>query len=40
MIFAMAFPNVIGLIILAPEVKAELNDYIGKIKSGEIIRVK
>jgi AGCS family alanine or glycine:cation symporter len=40
MIFAMAFPNVIGLLILAPEVRQELRSYIGKIKSGEIIRVK
>ncbi len=40
MIFAMAFPNVIGLVILAPEVKQELTNYIDKIKSGEIIRVK
>jgi len=40
MIFAMAFPNIIGLIILAPEVKAELNDYLGKIKSGAILKVK
>ena len=40
MIFAMAFPNIIGLVILAPEVKQELNNYIGKIKSGEILRVK
>lgn len=40
MIFAMVFPNVIGLVILAPVVKEELNKYIGKIKSGEIVRVK
>lgn len=40
MIFAMAFPNIIGLIILSPEVRDELRNYIGKIKSGEIIKVK
>ena len=36
MIFAMAFPNVLGLYILAPEVKKDLIDYIKRIKSGEI----
>ncbi len=40
MIFAMAFPNVVGLVILAPEVKRELADYVGRIKSGEILKVK
>ncbi len=38
MIFAMALPNIIGLVILLPEVKEELNSYLAKIKSGEIIR--
>lgn len=36
MIFAMVFPNVIGLIIMAPIVKKELNNYINLIKSGTI----
>lgn len=40
MIFAMVFPNVIGLVILAPVVKEELNKYLAKIKSGEIVKVK
>lgn len=40
MIFAMAFPNIIGVAILAPKVRDELRDYLGKIKSGEIIKVK
>ena len=40
MIFLMLFPNMIGLIFLTPVVKAELNQYIGKIKSGEIRQVK
>lgn len=40
MIFAMVFPNVIGLVILAPVVKEELNKYLDKIKSGEIVKVK
>lgn len=36
MIFAMVVPNMIGLIILLPVVKEEVNSYVGKIKSGEI----
>ncbi len=33
MIFAMVFPNVIGLVILAPKVKVELDKYLELIKS-------
>lgn len=40
MIFAMAVPNIIGLVILVPVVRKELEKYIGKIKSGEIVKVK
>ena len=40
MILAMAFPNIIGLLILSPEIKADLNDYWTKLKSGEIKRYK
>jgi len=40
MIFAMAFPNIIGLIILAPEVRRDLNSYFRRIRSGEIKRYK
>jgi len=36
MIFAMCFPNIIGLYLLKGEVKDELDDYLGKIESGEI----
>ncbi len=36
MIFAMSFPNIIGLIFLLPVVKNELNTYLANIKSGEI----
>jgi len=36
MIFAMVFPNIIGVAILAPVVKKELAKYIDGIKSGEI----
>jgi len=40
MILAMAFPNIIGLLILMPEIKRDLNDYWSKLKSGEIKRYK
>ena len=33
MIFAMVFPNVIGLILLSPKVRDELNTYKSKIKA-------
>lgn len=33
MIFAMVFPNIIGLVFLAPRVKEELNRYLNRIKS-------
>lgn len=36
MIFAMCFPNVIGLYFMLPEVKQELEKYLTKIKEGEI----
>jgi AGCS family alanine or glycine:cation symporter len=32
MIFAMVFPNIIGLVILSPQVKEELKIYLEKIK--------
>ncbi len=38
MIFAMAFPNIIGLIILAPEVRNDLNSYLRRVRSGQIKR--
>ncbi|NPD45789.1 alanine:cation symporter family protein [Lentimicrobium sp. L6] len=36
MILSMGFPNIIGLLILAPEVKKDLKDYLRRVKSGEI----
>ena len=36
MIFIMALPNVIGLYLLSPVVKRELDSYMARIKSGEI----
>ena len=40
MIFAMCFPNVLGLYFLAPEIRDDLSDYFRRIKSGEIKRFK
>ncbi len=36
MIFAMAFPNIIGLLILAPEVRRDTISYFKRVRSGEI----
>lgn len=40
MILSMAFPNIIGLIILAPRVKRDLDKYWTKLKNGEIKKYK
>ena len=40
MILAMAFPNIIGLLILLPEIRHDLFDYWDKLKAGEIKRYK
>jgi AGCS family alanine or glycine:cation symporter len=40
MIFLMCFPNIIGLYFLAPEVKADLKEYLRRVKSGEIKRYR
>lgn len=36
MVFAMIFPNMIGLVILAPVVKEEIGKYMAAIKSGKL----
>jgi AGCS family alanine or glycine:cation symporter len=36
MIFIMALPNIIGLYLLAPVVRRELDSYLARLKSGEI----
>lgn len=36
MLLSMAFPNIIGLYILAPKVKRMLGSYLSRLKSGEI----
>jgi AGCS family alanine or glycine:cation symporter len=40
MILAMGFPNNLGLLILAPEVKSELSKYWSDLKSGKIKKFK
>ena len=40
MILAMGFPNILGLLILAPEVRRDLKDYWRKLKTGEIKKYK
>ena len=40
MILAMAFPNILGLLILSKEVKLDMNSYFERIKSGTISRFK
>ena len=39
-IFAMAFPNILGLYLLAPKVKRELASYMSRIDSGEIVNFR
>jgi AGCS family alanine or glycine:cation symporter len=36
MIFAMAFPNILGLYFLSGEVRKDLADYFARVKSGDI----
>ncbi|BBM84784.1 alanine glycine permease [Candidatus Uabimicrobium amorphum] len=40
MIFAMCFPNIIGLYILSPEIKKDMISFMSRIQSGEIKRYK
>ena len=39
-ILSMAFPNIIGGIILSPQIKACLQDYWGRLQSGQMKRYK
>jgi AGCS family alanine or glycine:cation symporter len=39
-IFAMAIANIIGLYIMFPVVKRELDSYWSRLKSGEIIKYR
>ena len=36
MILGMAFPNVIGVVLLSGKVKTALDDYLGRLRSGEM----
>lgn len=36
MILAMSFPNIAGLYILAPEIYADMNSYLEKLKKGQL----
>ena len=40
MIFAMAFPNLLGCYFLLPVVKKELNEYWADYKSGKLVKTK
>jgi alanine or glycine:cation symporter, AGCS family len=40
MILCMAFPNIAGLLLLAPEVRRDLISYMKRLKSGEIKRYR
>jgi len=40
LIFVVCVPNIIGLYIMAPEVKEELNSYLARLKSGQILPAK
>jgi AGCS family alanine or glycine:cation symporter len=40
MILAMAFPNILGLLILSGEVKKDLKEYLIKVKNGMIKKIK
>ncbi|MFT5336562.1 MAG: AGCS family alanine or glycine:cation symporter [Sphingobacteriales bacterium] len=40
MILGMAFPNILGLYFLAPEVRKDLTSYLARVKSGVIKRYK
>ena len=40
MFFLMAVPNILGIFILAPVLKADVKDYLARLKSGEIQETK
>jgi len=40
MILGMAFPNILGLLLLSGEVRNDLKSYFKRIKSGEIKQFK
>lgn len=36
MVFLIAIPNIIGLYLFAPEVKRDVNDYIARLRAGQV----
>lgn len=40
MILAMAFPNILGLLLMSGEVRTDMKSYFKRLKSGEIIKYK
>ena len=40
MVLGMAFPNILGLILMSGEVKADLKDYLHRVKTGVIKKYK
>jgi AGCS family alanine or glycine:cation symporter len=40
MLFAMSIANLIGLYLLARVLKAEVVGYLGRVRTGEFVRVK
>jgi len=39
MILGMAFPNIFGVVLLSGKVRADLDDYLARLRSGAILRV-
>ncbi|MFO7755286.1 MAG: alanine:cation symporter family protein, partial [Bacteroidales bacterium] len=40
MVLTLAFPNITGLLILAPEISADLKDYLRRYSSGMVTKYK
>ena len=40
MILGMAFPNIIGGVILSPQIKAALQDYWTRYRSGQMVKYR
>jgi len=40
MIFAMAFPNLLGCYFLSPVVKKELNEYWADLNAGRLVKTR
>ena len=40
LIFLLCVPNILGMLILVPSVKKDMNNYFARVKSGEIQKYK